>query len=63
MGHYWFSTNILSNMDFQLVSAVSMENVDFGDVRPRGVIKCVKFSQESNLQGQSGSSVIALLFL
>jgi hypothetical protein len=50
-------------VDFQLVSAVTMENVDFGDVRPRGAIKCVKFYPESNLQGQSGSSVIALLFL
>jgi hypothetical protein len=50
-------------MDFQLVSAVTMQNIDFGEVRPRSVIKCVKFSPESNLQGQSGSSVIALLFL
>jgi len=40
-----------------------MENVDFGYVRPSGVVKCVKFSPEGSLLGQSGSSVIALLFL
>jgi hypothetical protein len=50
-------------MDFQLVLAVITEHVDFGDVRPCGVIKCAKFSPESSLLGQSGSRVIALLFL
>jgi hypothetical protein len=50
-------------MDFRAVSAVTMENVDFADWQLCGVKNCVKFSAESSFLAQSGSTVIALLFL